>query len=91
MTLHAQSYEVGVRTLHDRLSEHLEQVERGAEIVVTRRGRPIARLSGFETDASLDDLVRRGLVTLPERSRSTRRARVKAQGQISDLIAEQRR
>jgi hypothetical protein len=38
MTLHARTYEVGVRALHDRLSEHLEQVQGGAEVLVTRVG-----------------------------------------------------
>jgi prevent-host-death family protein len=91
MTLHGQRYEVGVRELHDRLSEHLERVEQGAEVVVTRRLQPIARLSAVDSEDSLEDLVRRGLLTLPERARSPRRARVKARGSVSDLVAEQRR
>ena len=91
MTLHSQDYEVGVRELHDRLSEHLEQVERGAEIVVTRRGRPIARLSAVDGVDPLEGLVRRGLVTPPRRPRRARRARVKARGAVSELVADQRR
>ncbi|MGH2821871.1 MAG: type II toxin-antitoxin system Phd/YefM family antitoxin [Thermoleophilaceae bacterium] len=91
MTLHADDYEVGVRELHDRLSEHLERVERGAEVVVTRRGRPIARLSAVDGEDPLEDLVRRGLVTPPDRPRRARRARVTARGSVSDLVAEQRR
>lgn len=91
MTLHAPMYEVGVRELHDRLSEHLQRVERGGEVVVTRRGQPIARLSGVEGEDSLEDLVRRGLLSPPTRARSPRRARVKARGSVSDLVAEQRR
>jgi prevent-host-death family protein len=91
MTLHGQGYEVGVRDLHDRLSEHLERVARGTEIVVTRRGRPIARLSAVDGEDPLEDLVKRGLVTPPGRVRSPRRARVEARGPVSDLVAEQRR
>ena len=91
MTLHSRDYEVGVRALHDRLSEHLERVEEGSEIVITRRGRPIARLSAIEASASLEDLVRRGLVTPPARPRGTRRASVKARESVSDLVVEQRR
>jgi len=91
MTLRARGYEVGVRELHDRLSEHLERVEQGAELVVTRRGRPIARLSAVDGEDPLEDLVRRGLVTPPDRPRGARRARVKARGSVSDLVAEQRR
>jgi prevent-host-death family protein len=84
-------YEVGVRELHDRLSEHLERVERGAEIMVTRRGQRIARLSAVDGEDPLEDLVRRGLITPPTRSRSTRRARVRSHGSVSDLVTEQRR
>lgn len=90
MTLHSQESEVGVRELHDRLSEYLEQVEKGGEIVVTRRGRRIARISGLGAD-SLEDLARRGLLRLPEKPQSPRRAGVKAGGSVSDLVAEQRR
>ncbi len=91
MTLQAQTYEVGVRALHDRLSEHLERVEDGAEVLVTRRGRPIARLFAVRESDPLQDLVRRGLVTPPERARVARRAEVKARGLVSELVAEQRR
>jgi prevent-host-death family protein len=91
MTLQARDYEVGVRDLHDRLSEHLERVERGAQVTVTRRGRPIAQLSAVEGEDPLEDLVRRGLLTLPTRPRGKRRARVKARGSVADYVAEQRR
>jgi len=90
MTLHG-GYEVGVRELHDRLSEHLERVEKGAEITVTRRGHPIARLCAVDGEDPFEDLVRRGLITPPARSRSSRRAGVHARGSVSDLVAEQRR
>ena len=91
MTLHGREYEVGVRELHDRLSEHLERVERGGQLVVTRRGRPIARLSAIASDDPLEDLRRRGLLTPPARVRDARRARVKARGSVAELVAEQRR
>ena len=91
MTLQSQTYEVGVRELHDRLSEHLEHVHGGAEVVVTRRGQPIARLSAVGAADPLDDLVRRGLVTPPTGQRSARPAKVKASGSVSELVAEKRR
>lgn len=67
MTLHGNEDQVGVRELHDRLSEYLDRVERGSEILVTRRGRPIARLCSVEGGDALEELVRRGLVTAPSR------------------------
>jgi prevent-host-death family protein len=91
MTLHGRHVEVGVRELHDRLSEYLERVERGDEVVVTRRGRAIARLSAVDGEDPLDDLVRRGLVRRPSNSRTPRRARIEPRGSVSDLVREQRR
>jgi prevent-host-death family protein len=35
---------VKIAELKDRLSEHLRAVEKGAEVVVTHRNRPIARI-----------------------------------------------
>ena len=90
MTLPAREYEVGVRELHDRLSEHLERVEQGAEVLVTRRGRRIARLSSVDVEDPLDDLIRRGLITAPTRPRRSRLASGGAKGSVSDLVAEQR-
>jgi prevent-host-death family protein len=91
MTLQARTYEVGVRALHDHLSEHLEYVRDGAEVLVTRRGQPIARLSAVKESDPLQELVRRGLVTAPSRQRVAQRAQVKARGPVSELVAEQRR
>lgn len=90
MTLHQSQSEVGVRELHDRLSEYLERVERGGEVVVTRRGRRIARLSGLDAERPLEDLERRGLVRLPQGPRASRAAHVKSTGPVSDLVSEQR-
>lgn len=89
MTLNQPESEVGVRELHDRLSEYLERVEGGGEIVVTRRGRPVARLSGL-VERPLDALARRGLVRLPQDSRLPRSAQVKGAGSVSDLVSEKR-
>ena len=90
MTLQTKEYEVGVRELHDRLSEHLERVERGAAVVVTRHGRPIARLGPLHAGDPLEDLIRRGLVSAPTRARSARRPTLRAKGPVSELVAEQR-
>lgn len=89
MTLHPSKSEVGVRELHDRLSEYLERVEEGGEVVVTRRGRPVARLSGLG-ERPLEALSRRGLVRMPQGTRSPRSAQAKGTGSVSDLVSEQR-
>lgn len=89
MTLHQPESQVGVRELHDRLSEYLERVEGGGEVVVTRRGRPVARLSGLG-ERPLEALAQRGLVRMPQGERSSRSASVRGTGPVSDLVSEQR-
>lgn len=85
--------EVGVRELKNNLSKYLERVCAGEEVVVTDRGRPVARLSAI--DASTDrlaDLVEAGLVRAPTRAtRGRPPRRIQAKGTVSDLVAEQRR
>lgn len=91
MTLHDREMEVGVRELHNRLSEYLERVENGTDIVVTRRGKRIARLSAVDREDPFAELERRGLVYPAERPRTPKRPTVRARGSVSDLVAEQRR
>jgi antitoxin (DNA-binding transcriptional repressor) of toxin-antitoxin stability system len=85
MRLHGSGSEVGVRELRDRLSGYLEKVEQGAEIVVTKRGRPVARLSRFGGRRPLEELARRGLIRLPEGPRRLAGPGVKPEEPISDL------
>lgn len=82
--------EVGIWRLRARLGFYLKKVEQGREIIVTRRGRRIARIRGLGGD-HLEHLVRRDLVRMPVGRRLPRRARVEAAGSVSDLVAEQRR
>jgi prevent-host-death family protein len=85
--------EVGVRELHDRLSRYVQHVQDGAEVVVTMRGRRVARLVPVDDIDPLADLRARGLVREPTAPRSprARRARLKAPKPVSDLVADQRR
>ncbi len=95
MTLHREELkaEVGVRELHDQLSRYLRHVGSGGDVVVTMRGRRVARLSRVDDADPLADLRARGLVHDPQRSR--RRASghelQTADGSVSDLVSEQRR
>jgi len=92
MTLHGKGgLEVGVRDLHDRLSEYLEKVEQGEEIVVTRRGKPIARLSKVESLRPLEELERRGLVRWPKRPKGIPKPLPGGTDSVSDLVRDQRR
>ena len=85
--------EVGVRELHDRLSRYVQHVQGGAEVVVTMRGRRVARLVPVDEPDPLASLRARGLVREPTAPRHPRagRARLKAAKPVSDLVADQRR
>jgi prevent-host-death family protein len=85
--------EVGVRELHDRLSRYVQHVKDGAEVVVTMRGRRVARLVPVDDTDPLADLRARGLVREPTAPRSPRgrRARLTTGTPVSDLVADQRR
>ena len=95
MTLHRDELrtEVGVRELHDQLSRYLRQVGSGGDVVVTMRGRRVARLSKVDDADPLADLRARGLVRDPDRSRRRARGRelLTADSSVSDLVSEQRR
>jgi prevent-host-death family protein len=91
MTLHRASTEVGIRELHDRLSEYLEKVENGTEVLVTRRGKPVARLSQVDGPRPFEELEQRGLVRWPTKSRRRREPLTGAKASVSDLVEDQRR
>jgi prevent-host-death family protein len=85
--------EVGVRELKNHLSQYLDRVQEGQEVVVTDRGRPIARLSALDRPADrLADLIASGAVRPPRSTERRRPARrIQADGPVSDLVVEQRR
>jgi len=53
--------QAAVSQLKARLSEHLDMVKRGEEVLVTERGKPVARIMPVERECLEDDWVR-GLV-----------------------------
>jgi len=79
--------------LKNGLSNYIDRVKSGEEVIVTDRGRPVARL--VPLDASHDrlvDLVAAGVVRAPSsRTRNRSRTRIKPKGNVSMLVAEQRR
>ena len=85
--------DVGIRELRNNLSKLLERVQQGEHLVVTDRGRPVARLSPVEEMDALAKLVAEGLIkpaAEPKRPAASI-PRVKARGSVSDLVADQRR
>lgn len=82
-----------MRELHDQLSRYVNQVAEGGEVIVTMRGRRVARLSPIEVNDPLADLRERGLVRAPTRprQRAADRRRFPVSAPVSDLVSEQRR
>ena len=69
---------VGIAELKARLSQHLERVKAGEEVVITERDRPIARIVPLRPaggDARWAELVRRGTVTVAPRPLEVRAMR----------------
>lgn len=60
---------VSIGTLKARLSEYLRRVRAGEDVIVTDRGRPVARLVGLEGTPALEsrvaELVGAGLARRP--------------------------
>ncbi len=86
--------EIGVRNLKRSLSETLRAVERGEQVRVTVRGRPVADIVPAGAAAS-DDLVRalvaEGRLTPPAAARPTRAPRLaKVRGSASALVIAER-
>jgi prevent-host-death family protein len=88
---HRSVREVGIRELRDNLSRFLDDVQAGRELIVTDRGRPVARIVGTG-ESWVDELVAAGIVTLPERQLDLSSfGRVDATGDLMEFVFDQRR
>ena len=83
--------EVGVRELRNNLSRFLERVQAGEEVVVTDRGRMVARVVPVSGERALDRLVASGLVTPARTTKRSAPTPIVIDGTVSDLVADQRR
>jgi prevent-host-death family protein len=83
--------EVGVRELRDHLSRYLNRVREGDEVVITDRGRAIARVVPVGSERVLDRLIAEGIVTPARRPKRRAGKPIKTKGTVSDLVADQRR
>ncbi len=88
----------GIKHVKDNLSRLLAQVKAGEEILITERGRPIARIvkegqGDKSIRAVLGPLVQKGLIVLP--SRGILKDRVSAAEvpgkPVSEMVIEDRR
>lgn len=89
---------VGVRELRDGLTRHLRRVRRGASVVISDRGEPVALLVPYRGRGRpkrferLAAVLAGGLVHAAERPFAKRLPAVRGRGRLpSRLIAEGRR
>jgi prevent-host-death family protein len=83
--------EIGVRDLRNNLSRYLRLVREGEELVVTDRGRAIARVLPMETERALDRLIAEGVVTPARQPKRRASTPIRSKGTVSDLVGDQRR
>ncbi len=86
--------DVAITDLRAHLSEWLERAREGAEVVVTDRGVPVARLLGLSTTATLERLAAEGVIGRPASARrpvAAGRARPRPRRELSSVVSDQRR
>ncbi len=85
--------EVGIRELRNNLSKWIGKARRGQDVVITERGKPVARLTRYGESPALQRLIEEGRVTLPSnrKTKIDRTSLIKPRGSISDLVKDQRR
>lgn len=84
--------EVGVAELRRELKRWVERAQAGEEVVVTDRGRPVARLIGAGVPSALERLTDEGRVSRPTHHRPSARGlrRIEAQGGASEYVTSER-
>lgn len=82
--------DVGVRELKAKLSEYLSRVAEGHEVVVTDRGRPVARLVAVHGDAALDRGIEEGWIDPPRRRTLGHAHPLRSDRSILDALDEDR-
>ena len=88
--------EVGVRELHDQLSRYVRHAAEGGEVIVTMRGKPVARLTPLPSVDPFATLRARGLIQEPTRPRTRPEdlSQIPLDGDgptLSDIVIQMRR
>lgn len=81
---------VGVRDLKARLSDYLSRAARGEEIVVTDRGRPIARLVPYGEASAVEQGIEEGWIEPSRRHGLAPVERVRSKNSTLAVLDEDR-
>lgn len=86
--------DVPVTELRARLGHWIDVVRNGADVVITDRGTPVARMVGLDSTSIIDRLTAQGIISRPIRTArpvAGDRPRPQPKRPIADIISEQRR
>jgi prevent-host-death family protein len=92
--MYTSGMDVPVTELRAHLSDWLDRVREGEEVVVTDRGVPVARLLGISATATLQRLAADGVIgrdVSARRPKAAGRDRPRARRPVSDIVSDQRR
>lgn len=81
---------VGIRELKARLSEYVRRAGNGEPILITHRGRPVARLVSLGGVTAVDRGIAEGWIIAPSSGRLQTFARLRASRNIADVLDEDR-
>ena len=81
---------VGIRELKAKLSEYVGRAASGEQIVVTDRGRPVARLVALEDASMVERGVEEGWITPASRTSLEPAVRFAASLSVADALDEDR-
>lgn len=82
--------EVGIRELKAKLSSYIAEAASGATIVVTDRGKPVARLTAIDEMSSFERGVDEGWIEPARRTRLMPATPVPARASIASVLDEDR-
>ncbi len=91
--LYTHGMDVAVSDLRAHLSDWLERARQGAEVVITDRGLPVARLLGLDSAPVIERLTAEGVIARPRqpvRPVASGRARPRSRRPVADIISQQR-
>lgn len=91
--MYIRGMDVPVTELRAHLSDWLDRVRAGEEVIVTDRGVPVARLLGMTATATLQRLAADGVIgrdVSARRPTASGRARPRPLRPVSDIISEHR-
>jgi len=91
--MYIRSMDVPVTELRAHLSEWLDRVRGGEEVIVTDRGVPVARMLGMSATSTLQRLAADGVIghdASARRPMATGRSRPHPRQSVSDIVSRQR-